>query len=213
MKKIFQFAFLSFIIMFTATLSQARNYDPQKGIFLQEDPVWKTNLYIYGQNNPVNMIDPFGMDDIFVSNNNGKTVVQWRDDQGKTVWTRFANSGIGEGMNNPKFQYKSNLGPTMEGKYFIDLSNNAAPDKTLADGEGWGLYGWRLNESLGTRFKRKLFTDRSGNFHIHQDAYGNSRIGTLGCIGLLGEESILTLKTSLENYSQEHETIKVIVDY
>ncbi|MBI4846876.1 MAG: RHS domain-containing protein [Candidatus Omnitrophica bacterium] len=40
---------------------RARYYDPQIGRFLQEDPVWDTNLYSYVDNNPVNFVDPYGL--------------------------------------------------------------------------------------------------------------------------------------------------------
>jgi RHS repeat-associated protein len=36
---------------------RARYYDPTTGKFLSEDPIWSTNLFAYGDNNPVNMID------------------------------------------------------------------------------------------------------------------------------------------------------------
>ena len=53
---------LFFIIAISATAHQAyaRHYDPSTGRFLQEDPIWDTNLYIYTGNNPVNFTDPFG---------------------------------------------------------------------------------------------------------------------------------------------------------
>ncbi len=41
---------------------RARYYDAGIGRFLSEDPVWHTNLYPYADNDPVNMIDPLGLD-------------------------------------------------------------------------------------------------------------------------------------------------------
>lgn len=39
---------------------RARYYNALKGRFLGEDPVWGTNLYGYGGNNPINVLDPSG---------------------------------------------------------------------------------------------------------------------------------------------------------
>lgn len=36
---------------------RARYYNPQKGRFLGEDPIWNTNLYGYTDNNPINRVD------------------------------------------------------------------------------------------------------------------------------------------------------------
>lgn len=41
---------------------QARYYNPKIGRFLSEDPVWQSNLYPYGENNPLVNIDPDGKD-------------------------------------------------------------------------------------------------------------------------------------------------------
>jgi RHS repeat-associated protein len=44
---------------------RARYYDPETGRFLQQDPLGYVdglNLYVYCGNNPVNFIDPFGME-------------------------------------------------------------------------------------------------------------------------------------------------------
>ncbi len=39
---------------------RARYYDAEIGRFLSEDPIWSTNLYVYGGNDPVNNIDANG---------------------------------------------------------------------------------------------------------------------------------------------------------
>ncbi len=38
-----------------------RYYDPKMGRFLQEDPIWNTNLYGYCYSNPLNLVDPYGL--------------------------------------------------------------------------------------------------------------------------------------------------------
>jgi RHS repeat-associated protein len=40
---------------------RARYYDPTTGKFLSEDPIWSTNLFAYGDNNPSMRIDPSGL--------------------------------------------------------------------------------------------------------------------------------------------------------
>lgn len=39
---------------------RARYYDPTNGRFYGEDPIWDTNLFPYGDNNPISNIDPNG---------------------------------------------------------------------------------------------------------------------------------------------------------
>ena len=40
---------------------RARYYDPNTGKFLSEDPIWSTNLFAYGDNNPILNNDPSGL--------------------------------------------------------------------------------------------------------------------------------------------------------
>lgn len=63
---------------------RARWYDPAMRRFVSEDPVGLAggiNLYLYGSGDPVNMIDPSGLDGDVVtctySNANGETITVW----------------------------------------------------------------------------------------------------------------------------------------
>ena len=64
------------VVLFLQT-AQARNYDPKIGRFLQEDPsdgnvarpISHINKYVYVENDPMNMIDPFGSSGIRVHGN------------------------------------------------------------------------------------------------------------------------------------------------
>ena len=40
---------------------RARYYDPETGRFISEDPIWSTNSYVYGTNNPISFSDPSGL--------------------------------------------------------------------------------------------------------------------------------------------------------
>jgi RHS repeat-associated protein len=43
------------------TFMRARYYQPNVGRFNSEDPIWATNLYTYGDNNPINKFDANGL--------------------------------------------------------------------------------------------------------------------------------------------------------
>ncbi len=47
---------------------RARYYDPSNGRFYGEDPVWGINLFPYGDNNPINNIDPAGHESLALPN-------------------------------------------------------------------------------------------------------------------------------------------------
>lgn len=45
----------------TLYFMRARYYNPKKGRFLGEDPIWNMNLFGYSSSNPINYFDPFGL--------------------------------------------------------------------------------------------------------------------------------------------------------
>ncbi|MDD5492517.1 MAG: RHS repeat-associated core domain-containing protein, partial [bacterium] len=51
---------------------RARYMDPKTGRFLQQDPIWSKNLYPYVRNNPLNLIDPYGLWFIDINFTGGK---------------------------------------------------------------------------------------------------------------------------------------------
>jgi len=156
------------------------------------------------------------MDSIHITIRNEKTIVTYKDNNNIVTWVAIANSGQGEGMNNPSMSRIPDLGPIIKGKYHIDLSDNGAPDpvRNATRNEAWGLYAWKLNETPLTRLKRNfLYRDREGGFYLHQDKYGRNSEGTSGCVGILGYHKMEELKLLLEKYSINNKEIDVIVYY
>ena len=170
-------------------------------------------MYAYGMNSPIVYFDPDGNDDFYFTIKNSMGLLSYRDDNGKTLWTVPANSGIDKGLNNPSMQKEPNIGPIMENTYSIDLSNKAKPDRTQKDGLGWGRFGWRLKETFMGKLSRWFSSDRTGGFFLHQDMYKGNKKGTGGCIGVIGEKNILKVKNALEKYSKNNSDIEVKVDY
>ncbi len=69
-----------------------RYYDPTVGRFITEDPVRSgTNWYVYANNNPVNYIDPLGLDAIIITNKNSVGI--------EGVVTAGHTSAIYQGVN------------------------------------------------------------------------------------------------------------------
>jgi RHS repeat-associated protein len=170
-------------------------------------------LYAFTMNNPIVYIDPDGYDDFYFTIINKVGILFYRDDKGNKLWSVPANSGIDEGLNNPSMQAVPNKGPIMEGNYKVDLTNKAKPDKTVADGKGWGMFGWKLNESFMGKLVRKFSSSRGGGFYLHQDMYKGNKKGTAGCIGVIGSKNIQKIKQTLEKLSKNNSSVEVIVRY
>jgi RHS repeat-associated protein len=125
---------------------EARPYDPILGRFLTPDPLAEKypwiNPYAYCKNNPVNRIDPDGMDDYEVSHN------------GRVVWVAenkdrdmvYSLNKKGERLNNKEYEYGTiNLSSAKEGSdnyYIIQITgDDQAKDlfEFLAAPENFGL--------------------------------------------------------------------------
>jgi len=139
-----------------------RNYDQRLGTFIQTDPVWSLNQYTYSSNNPIDFIDPFGLDTIQVGFEiSGQTIGFGGSWSVGIVWDNKWNVGV----------YSTELigaaGATGgSGAVFIDATWTNAPDiYELGKGGsseigGSGAYGLALGggvvtsgENIGGTFK------------------------------------------------------------
>jgi RHS repeat-associated protein len=152
----------------------ARYYDAGTGRFLEEDPAGmgsplalyapqRLNPYAYVANNPINLLDPWGLDYLLFKRN--KNELTWvfetaGRESGRASWP--ASSGI-PGI----------AGSIPLGTYYTSPLDREVRFPTQA----WGPLGYRLHESLTTRILNRL-TGHTGGFFIH-GGYGR---GTLGCI-------------------------------
>src|SRR5689334_16863295 len=72
MKAIFSVSAVIVSMLVLLTNAEARYYDPMEGAFISKDPIGfqgGINVYAYVLNNPVNLVDPFGLKpgDVFMS--------------------------------------------------------------------------------------------------------------------------------------------------
>ena len=99
---------------------RARYYDPETGRFISEDPIGfaggDVNLFAYAGNNPVNRIDPFGLElRIYSSDAFGKKGINhafaWSSETGLSagMWGSSGSGGNGAGSRNSPYKVVTNL--------------------------------------------------------------------------------------------------------
>ncbi|MBZ0167351.1 MAG: RHS repeat-associated core domain-containing protein [Candidatus Omnitrophica bacterium] len=119
---------------------RARQYDPAIGRFLQRDPLGyydSMNLYEYGMSNPINWIDPFGLE-CWVSDDDS---IRYYDDDGYPVYEPYKESkdnGKNDKDDGPVEEYD-----TFEdavGKYGDDTLD--VEDKLATKQPKWKKWGY-----------------------------------------------------------------------
>ena len=148
-----------------------RYYDSRLGRYSQSDPIGLNggvNTYSYAAADPVNNVDPSGLDWYY---NQGTGEINHVDGQGVVTSIGFGYAGRGDGLNNSSKQFESNLGPVPAGSYRITAQDNYRTGK-----------GTRLSASMrlvplpGTKMG-----GRAG-FLIHGDNARRNNSASHGCI-------------------------------
>lgn len=148
-----------------------RWYDPSTGRFISRDPLGikgGLNLYKYAQNNPINCNDISGL--LWVYNQITGEIGQVNDQSG--VYTSYGTgySGGGGGnnpssVNNPSYQYTSDVGPLPQGSYDIGGPTNAKGPFTMS-----------LTPSDDT------FMNGRNGIYIHGDNADQDQSASTGCL-------------------------------
>ncbi|WP_088888978.1 eCIS core domain-containing protein [Leptolyngbya ohadii] len=87
----------------------------------------------------------------------------------------------GVDYTRPEHQNVPLKGPIPEGDYYVNPSEVESNPPMSFNTTAWGRYRTRLHGSIVTDIERRLTTERTGGFYLHQDANHN---GTAGCIGI-----------------------------
>ena len=137
-----------------------RYYDPAIGRFISEDPVGfdaGMNFYAYVQNNPVLLIDPFGLSSMVFNRGNGTLTLYDKNGHVVAVCTAANNTT------------RSSNGPWPNGTYPFSSHNNHTPDPNGP----YGSYGIDVFDVPG----------RTGmGVHSGRANKGGPNHPTLGCV-------------------------------
>ncbi len=129
---------------------RARSYDPMTGRFLSRDRVPHPNLYLFVLNNPVNMVDPFGLDEWWLEKTCGWLEKHrfidppfWMPDpieilhREATIARKVCEGDI-QGAVADNFKPATDI-VTAPAKNFDNLVKNLNQDSTRGSGEKWAI--------------------------------------------------------------------------
>jgi len=157
----------------------ARDYDPEVGRWTAKDPIrftgGDTSLFAYAANDPVNLLDLWGLAAIEFVRERGLLRVD-PERAGANPYEVPANSGIDHCMNEPHCDDRPNEGPIPGGDWQIDmgdLSNPGAIRDFMRSFFGdWGDWRVPLRPMPGTDTKGR------SDFFLHP----GKKPGTAGCV-------------------------------
>ncbi len=155
----------------------ARDYDAATGRWTSKDPLGfgggVTNLFEYVVGDPINSIDPSGLQHWEFSQSTGR--YYYVSPNGDRTYAGGGYSGAGQGINNPAMQGQENVGPTPVGTYIIGpmqdittLAGHVLPDAMRLTPDSATQ---ELIDSLG----------RTGGYIIHGSNDYENRTGSEGC--------------------------------
>ena len=139
-----------------------RDYDPEVGRWTAKDPIGfaggDTYLYGYTLNNPINLIDPWGLFWEYSQSTGQMTHVDNQTGDRTSFGAGYA--GTGEGLNNPNMQNVPFVGPIPQGTYDIGEATTTRGPLTLP-----------LTPQQGTNtFGRDAFRIHGDNSRLDQSA-------------------------------------------
>ena len=208
--------------------SRARFYDPQIGRFISEDPIGfaggDVNLYGYVWNNPLNYVDPFGLDvrayywrkrgkngggRLEIYDNDKPPIYSWKDSNSLDVRDPVGDyeweypgavfdddifSGDGPCKNQPSCETTPSSGPIPSGNYSIGTM----------DGRGWFPLPRRQPDGVFQDFGP--IGDGSGSrgqFRLHPGSL------SLGCLTFGNYPAYKKVRDILNGLRELHHYIKI----
>ena len=164
----------------------ARIYDGRIGKFLSVDPLAIKNVswtpYVFCGNNPIIFVDPDGRHWILATGNK----IYWYGgkvgDKSNLLQTYKATSGYKRpdangkqwDLQKPKYQNIKSGGPTVEGKYSINLE--PSPERQPSLIKSGGGYALKPTTEGGIEKVGKIYTDETKTKYVDfTDIWGNYR--------------------------------------
>lgn len=149
---------------------RARYYSPEMGRFIARDPLRfaaeTANFYVYGNNNPVNLIDPNGLKWIYQQSSGN---LYYQPSNSKIpILVSNGYAGNGQGLNNPDYQNVKNVGPIPQGSYRIGTQQDNITQTGHILESSMRLYPFKSNNM----FSRAGFLIHRGNMQKKSSSQG-----------------------------------------